>query len=77
MPYGQLVFFSGFLAAAGVFERWVASCPLRHHSGDAPDKRDVLGTLTLGLLAGHGGGARVRGSRQMRWLARTLHSGHA
>ena len=24
-----------------------------HRSGNAPDKRDVLGTLMLGLLAGH------------------------
>ena len=52
-PHGQLVFFSEFLAATGVFERWVASCPLQYRSGNAPDKRDVLGTLMLGLLAGH------------------------
>jgi len=42
-----------FLAATGVFERWVSSCPLQYRSGNAPDKRDVLGTLMLGLLAGH------------------------
>jgi hypothetical protein len=41
-----------------VFERWVSSCPLEYHSGNAPDKRDVLGrdvlgTLMLALLAGH------------------------
>jgi hypothetical protein len=36
-----------------VFERWVSSCPLTYRSGNAPDKRDVLGTLMLGLLAGH------------------------
>jgi Transposase DDE domain group 1 len=52
-PHGQLVFFAEFLAATGVFERWVASCPLAYRSGNAPDKRDVLGTLMLGLLAGH------------------------
>ena len=52
-PHGQLVFFSEFLATTGVFERWVASCPLQYRSGNAPDKRDVLGTLMLGLLAGH------------------------
>ncbi len=52
-PHGQLVFFSEFLAATGVFERWVSSCPLAYRSGNAPDKRDVLGTLMLGLLAGH------------------------
>ena len=51
-PHGQLVFFAEFLAATGVFERWVAECPLSYRSGNAPDKRDVLGTLMLGLLAG-------------------------
>jgi len=52
-PHGQLVFFAEFLAATGVFERWVADCPLSYRSGNAPDKRDVLGTLALSLLAGH------------------------
>jgi hypothetical protein len=52
-PHGQLVFFAEFLAATGVFERWVAECPLSYRSGNAPDKRDVLGRLMLGLLAGH------------------------
>jgi len=52
-PHGQLVFFAEFLAATGVFEHWVSECPLVYRSGNAPDKRDVLGTLMLGLLAGH------------------------
>ena len=41
-----------FLAVTGVFERWVSACPLSYSSGNAPTKRDVLGTLMLGLLAG-------------------------
>ena len=52
-PHGQLVFFAEFLATTGVFDRWVSECPLAYRSGNAPDKRDVLGTLMLGLLAGH------------------------
>ena len=52
-PHGQLVFFAEFLAATGVFDRWVSACPLQYSSGNAPHKRDVLGTLMLGLLAGH------------------------
>ena len=52
-PHGQLMFFAEFLAATGVFERWVSRCPLAYQSGNAPDKRDVPGTLMLGLLAGH------------------------
>ena len=52
-PNGQLVFFAEFLGATGVFDRWVGACPLSYRSGNAPDKRDVLGTLMLALLAGH------------------------
>ena len=52
-PHGQLVFFAEFLAATGVFDRWVNECPLQYASNNAPPKRDVLGTLMLGLLAGH------------------------
>ena len=51
--HGQLVYFAEFLATTGVFDQWVSSCPLEYRSGNAPDKRDVLGTLMLGLLAGH------------------------
>ena len=52
-PNGQLVFFAEFLGAAGVFDRWVEDCPLEYTSGNAPGKRDVLGTLVLAILAGH------------------------
>ncbi|TCU84948.1 hypothetical protein EV671_10511, partial [Roseateles saccharophilus] len=52
-PNGQLVFFAEFLAAAGVFDRWVEAFPLAYTSPNAPGKRDVLGTLVLAILAGH------------------------
>lgn len=51
-PHGQLVFFAEFLATAGVFDRWVESCPLSYSSPNGSAKRDVLGTLMLGILAG-------------------------
>ena len=35
-PLGQLVFFSQFLATAGLFRDWVADCPLRFTSPNAP-----------------------------------------
>jgi hypothetical protein len=54
-PHGQLVFFAEFLATTGVFERFAACCPLACRSGNAPDKRDVLGTLMLGGAAPHVG----------------------
>lgn len=52
-PNGQLVFFTEFLATAGVFDAFVESCPLEYHSPNSPGKRDVLGTLVLAALAGH------------------------
>lgn len=62
-PHGQLVFFAEFLAAAGVFERWVDACPLHYTSPNASGKRDVLGTLMLGVLAGSRRYAHIAGVR--------------
>src|ERR1022692_3703105 len=52
-PLGQLPFFIDFLKAAGLFEAFVADCPLRYTSPNAPKTRDVLGTAMLSMLAGH------------------------
>lgn len=52
-PNAQLTFFAEFLAATGVYEAWVNSCPLNYTSPNAPTKNDVLGTWLLGILAGH------------------------
>src|SRR5208283_1854143 len=43
-PLGQLPFFIHFLKTAGLFDAFVADCPLRYLSPNAPGKRDVLGT---------------------------------
>lgn len=51
-PVGQLVYFSQFLATGGVYRQSVADCPLRYTSPNAPKVGDVLGTLTLAILAG-------------------------
>jgi len=51
-PLGQLPFFIDFLKTAGLFEAFVADCPLRYTSPNAPKKRDVLGTAMLSMLAG-------------------------
>ncbi len=48
-PFGQLPFFIAYLKQGGLFDGWVADCPLRHTSPNAPHKRDVLGT-DLGQL---------------------------
>ena len=52
-PLGQLPFFIEFLKVSGVFDAWVTDCPLTYHSNHASDKRAVLATLLLSILAGH------------------------
>jgi hypothetical protein len=52
-PLGQLPFFIDFLKTGGLFEAFVADCPLRYTSPNAPKTRDVLGTAMLSMLAGH------------------------
>ena len=51
-PLGQLPFFIEFLKQGALFDNWVADCPLEYASPNAPQKRDVLGTVMLSVLAG-------------------------
>ena len=60
---GQLPFFIDFLKAAGLFDAFVADCPLRYTSPNAPKKRDVLGTTMLSMLSGHKRYAHIAGLR--------------
>ena len=50
---GLMPFFIEFLKTSGRFEEWVEDCPLQYTSPNAPQKRDVLGTILLSVLAGH------------------------
>lgn len=50
---GQMPFLIEFLKTSGMFEEWVKDCPLAYTSPNAPQKRDVLGTVLLSVLAGH------------------------
>jgi HlyD family secretion protein len=43
-PLGQLPFFIEYLKQRGLFDGWVAGCPMHFTSPNAPSKRDVLGT---------------------------------
>ena len=52
-PYGQLPFFIEYLNAANLYDALVADCPLAYTSPNAPERRDVLGTAMLSVLAGH------------------------
>jgi hypothetical protein len=45
--------FIEFLKTSGLFDKWVEGCPLHYTSANAPEKRNVLGTLLLSVLAGH------------------------
>ena len=50
---GQMAFFIEFLKTSGRFDAWVEDCPLQYKSPNAPDKRNVLGTILLSVLSGH------------------------
>jgi len=62
-PMGQLVYFTQFLATAGLFSEWVRSCPLEYTSPNAPAKQDILGTITMAVLAGQCRYAHITGLR--------------
>ena len=62
-PMGQLPFFIEFLKVSGLFEAFVAECPLRYTSPNSPSVRDVLGTLMLSILAGHNRYAHITAIR--------------
>ena len=49
-PHGQLAFFIDYLKTSGLFDAFVADCPLRYLSPNAPKTRDVLGTAMLSML---------------------------
>jgi len=43
---------SAFLAAGGIFDHLVDSCPLKLTSNNAPTNRETLGTLLVGMING-------------------------
>src|SRR4051795_11694021 len=51
-PLGQLPFFIEYLKQGGLFDGWVAGCPLHLTRPNAPPKWDMLGTVMLSALAG-------------------------
>lgn len=52
-PLGQLVFFAQFLQANELFSGLCADAPFEYKSNNAPEVRDVLGSLLLSVLSGH------------------------
>src|SRR5215472_4008051 len=63
---GQLAFFIEYLKQGGLFDGWVAGCPLQLTSPNAPSKRDVLGTVLLSGWPGTGGTRTSRRCAPMR-----------
>ena len=51
-PLGQLPFFIDFLKQANLLEPYVEECPLQFSSPNAPEVRDVLGTLLMSIVTG-------------------------
>lgn len=62
-PMGQLAFFIEFLKRTELFDQWVNTCPLKLASNNAPETRDVLGTIMLSVLAGHNRYAHIAAVR--------------
>src|SRR6201981_1453068 len=50
---GQMAFFIEFLTVTGLFEQWVADCPLDYKSPNGSSRRDILGTWLLSIVSGH------------------------
>ena len=48
-----MAFFIKFLKTSGKHDEWVEDCPLRYKSLNAPENRDVVGTILLSVLSGH------------------------
>src|SRR4030081_3299859 len=69
-PFGQLPFFIEYLKKGGLFDGWVADCPLSLSRPNAPRKRDLLGTGLLSVLAG-----AVRGAPADAWHAQGAERG--
>ncbi len=63
-PLGQLPYFIEFLKVSGVLDAWVADCPLTYQSNNASEKREVLVTFLLSILAGHHRYAHITAIRQ-------------
>lgn len=63
-PLGQLPFFIEFLKVSGLLDAWITDCPLTYQSNNASDKREVLITLLLSILAGHHRYAHITAIRQ-------------
>jgi hypothetical protein len=70
--YGPVTYFIEFLKTSGLWERWVADCPLNYTSRNAPKKEEILATILLSVLAGHRRYAHITSIRSDSVLPRLL-----
>lgn len=69
---GPLTYFIEFLKVTGLWERFVARCPLSYTSPNAPTKSEILGTILFSVLNGHRRYAHITGLRGDDVLAKML-----
>ena len=60
---GQMPVFVDFLKTSGLWDGFIADCPLRYKSPNAPTHVDILGTLLMSVLAGQCRYAHITGLR--------------
>lgn len=60
---GQMPVFVDFLKTSGLWDGFVAECPLSYKSPNAPSHLDILGTLLMSVLAGQWRYAHINGLR--------------
>ena len=60
---GQMPVFVDFLKTSGLWDAFLADCPLRYTSPNAPSRVNILGTLLMSVLAGQSRYAHISGLR--------------
>jgi hypothetical protein len=70
--FGPVTYCIEFLKTSGLWERWVADCPLNYTSRNAPQKEEILATVLLSILAGHRRYAHITTVRSDQVLPRLL-----
>jgi len=71
-PMGSLVFFAQYLQSGGLMDRLCQGTPLAYTSNNAPEERDVLGTIVLSILNGQTRYAHINALRGDRVGAELL-----
>jgi hypothetical protein len=71
-PIGSLVFFAQYVQTGGLLDRLCKGSPLAYSSHNAPEDRDVLGTILLSVLNGQTRYAHINALRGDRVGAEVL-----